>query len=126
MYNTPEDLMEILQLQTCMSFQCRCTLGMRHMINLPATIGTCTIQYGRHYFIANLIGMKTIVMPDHDRSIMNQVPEYIFSITYNGVMVMITIDENQVKFLLQRRKIKASGVPPQMGNISDFLRKATV
>ena len=71
------------------------------MINLPCTIGTCTIQYGRHHLESYFVGMKTVVMPDYDTSIMYQMLENIFSVTYNGIMVVVPIDEYQIKLLSQ-------------------------
>jgi len=83
---------------------------MRHMVDHVGPLRSNPIQNGGHYLITNLVGMESIVMPHHNALLMNQVFENLFRITSDYIVMVVTVNKEQVELLMEAAKIETSGI----------------
>ena len=96
---------------------------MGHVVYLVScAIRTHSIQNGGHHLKPHLVGMKPVIMPDHNGLVMDQMPSNTFSrIAPYKIIVMIPIDKYQIKFLIQTLIIKTPGVASKLNYILQIL-----
>ena len=74
---------------------------MCHMVNHACALCSYSIKNSCHHLIAYLIGVEAIVVPDHYALFMKQVSEYVLRIAFNKIVMVITINENQIKLSVE-------------------------
>ena len=81
------------------------------MKELIVDSGIRTIKYPCQYLVTQVTGLESVIVPNDSGMIMYQVLEGLFGIVFNLVIMMVTINKDDIKFFIQLREIKFPAGP---------------